>query len=142
MWLRRLHPAAGGTALAVIACFWLATVGSEIFGDRTLIATVKTSIPWGFLLLLPCLAAAGLSGRRLAGRRRHTLIEAKRRRTLVAAGNGLLVLMPCAFALAFLAASGDFGTPFYGIQAVELVAGALNIALLGLNIRDGHRLHP
>ena len=29
---------------------------------------------------------------------------------------------------------------FYAVQVVELVAGALNLALLGMNLRDGLRL--
>ena len=29
---------------------------------------------------------------------------------------------------------------FHAVQVVELVAGALNLALLGMNLRDGFRL--
>ena len=39
-----------------------------------------------------------------------------------------------------LAASGSFDASFYMIQGVELVAGAVNIVLMGLNIRDGFLL--
>lgn len=39
-----------------------------------------------------------------------------------------------------LAFNGNFGTGFCALQAVELVAGAVNIGLLGLNMRDGFRL--
>jgi hypothetical protein len=42
---------------------------------------------------------------------------------------------------AFDAASrGDFGSLFHAVQAVELIAGAINLALMSLNIRDGLRL--
>jgi hypothetical protein len=38
------------------------------------------------------------------------------------------------------AAAGRFDTTFYLLQGVELIAGAINIGLMGLNIRDGLRL--
>ena len=53
------------------------------------------------------------------------------------AGNGLIVLVPSAVFLAHLADSGNFGTVFYGVQTLELLVGAVNLALMGLNIRDG-----
>ena len=58
----------------------------------------------------------------------------------VIAFNGLLILVPSAFFLAYKAGSGDFDTSFYAVQALELVAGAVNLSLIGLNIRDGLRL--
>ena len=54
--------------------------------------------------------------------------------------NGVLVLIPCAFYLAHLAANGQFTATFYAVQAIELVAGLVNLMLMGLNIRDGLRL--
>jgi len=36
-----------------------------------------------------------------------------------------------------LAAAGEFNTAFYAVQALELVAGAANLTLMGMNIRDG-----
>ena len=51
--------------------------------------------------------------------------------------NGLLVLVPCAIFLAGRARADAFDGIFYGAQALELVAGALNLALMGANIRDG-----
>jgi hypothetical protein len=56
------------------------------------------------------------------------------------AANGIIVLMPAAFYLALLASRGDFGRIFYAVQAVELIAGAFNLSLMVLNIRDGLRL--
>jgi hypothetical protein len=56
------------------------------------------------------------------------------------AANGLLVLVPCAIVLNRWAAAGSFDTAFYAVQAIELLAGALNLALMGLNARDGLRL--
>ena len=42
-----------------------------------------------------------------------------------------------AFYLESSAASGVFDAAFYAVQILELVAGATNLTLMGLNIRDG-----
>ena len=36
--------------------------------------------------------------------------------------------------------AGEFDTAFYAVQALELAAGATNIMLLGLNMRDGLKM--
>jgi hypothetical protein len=56
------------------------------------------------------------------------------------AGNGILVLIPSALFLAAKAGSGAFDPTFYAVQSIELLAGAANIVLLGLNMRDGLRM--
>ena len=56
------------------------------------------------------------------------------------AANGVLILIPCALYLAALASRGEFGGGFYAVQALELAAGAVNLTLMSLNIRDGVRL--
>ena len=58
----------------------------------------------------------------------------------VIALNGLLVLVPCALYLDRLASAGRFDGLFYAVQAVELVAGSVNLSLMALNMRDGLRL--
>lgn len=138
--LRRLHPVAGMIGLACIVVFWTASLTVELIGDPAAIAAVKRGILWGLLLLIPALAMTGASGFRLAGGARSGPIGAKRRRMPIIALNGLLVLVPCAVALDHLAQAGRFGTPFLTLQAIELAAGAVNIALMGLNVRDGRRL--
>ncbi len=35
---------------------------------------------------------------------------------------------------------GEFDANFYAVQALELAAGAVNITLLGFNLRDGLRM--
>jgi hypothetical protein len=138
--LRRLHPIAGAIGLLTILTFWLSTVGAELFGARETIATVKLAIPWGFLILVPALVLTGASGFRLAAGSTDPGIARKKRRMPLIAGNGLLVLVPAALYLATLAARGEFGGAFYAVQAIELAAGAVNIALMSLNARDGLRL--
>lgn len=55
----------------------------------------------------------------------------------IIAANGLVVLIPAALYLATLASHHELGTVFYSVQAIELVAGAVNLTLMSLNIRDG-----
>jgi len=140
--IRRIHPVAGAAAFAIIAAFWLSTVAVELAGDAAAVAAVKEAVLRGLVVLIPALAATGASGFRLARGRtgRGGPLDAKRRRMPVIAANGLLVLVPCAVILAAWAQAGRFDAAFYAVQAVELAAGAANLALIGLNIRDGRRL--
>jgi hypothetical protein len=135
--LRRIHPIAGLIGFATILTFWLSTVASELFGSITVVAAVKETIPWGFLLLVPALAITGASGFRLAGASSDPRLIRKRRRMPIIAANGVFILIPAALYLAALASRGEFGMLFYGVQAIELVAGAVNLTLMSLNIRDG-----
>jgi len=132
-----IHPVAGVVAILTIATFWLSTALSELFASREVIVAVKSAIPWGFLVLIPALAVAGGSGFALAKGRRGGVIGAKIKRMPIIAGNGLLILIPAALFLASKAKAGEFDTSFYAVQAVELVAGLVNITLLSLNMRDG-----
>jgi hypothetical protein len=138
--IKIIHPVAGALAILTIATFWLSTALTELFASEAVVTTVKTTIPWGFLLLIPALMAAGGSGFTLAKGRRTGLAGAKIRRMPLIAANGILVLIPAALFLASKARAAEFDTRFYAVQALELTAGAANIALLGLNIRDGLRL--
>lgn len=136
----RVHAAAGLIALLTIATFWSATVASELAGSAETIALVKAMILWGLLLLIPAMMIVGGSGRSLALGRSGARLEVKLRRMQLIAGNGLLILVPTAFYLASKAAAGSFDAWFYGVQALELAAGATNIVLMGLNFRDGLKL--
>ncbi|MBR0813285.1 MULTISPECIES: hypothetical protein [Bradyrhizobium] len=137
---RIIHPLAGTVALTMIATFWLSTALTELFATQASVAMVKTAIPWGFLLLVPALAVTGGSGFFLAKGRRAGLIGAKIKRMPVIAGNGILVLIPAALFLASKAKAAEFDTTFYVVQTLELFAGAMNIVLLGLNMRDGFKM--
>jgi hypothetical protein len=135
--LRRAHRGAGIVAFLTILAFWTATLGSELFADVETVARVKRWILWGMIVLVPAMAVAGGSGFRLAGGSTAKTIEAKKRRMPFIALNGLLILLPSAVFLASRAAAGNFDGLFYLVQGIELVAGALNLTLIGLNIRDG-----
>jgi hypothetical protein len=135
------HLIVGLLAPLCIATFFLSTVLTELFGSHAAVAQLKSLIATpGLWIMVPLMAAAGGSGMFLASSRKGRLVEAKRRRMPFIATNGLLVLVPCAIVLNRWAAAGSFDTAFYVVQAIELVAGAANLALMGLNARDGLRM--
>jgi hypothetical protein len=138
--IRIVHPIAGVLSIITIAIFWLSTALAELFASQSAVTVVKTAIPWGFLLLIPALVTAGGSGFGLAKGRRAGLVGTKLRRMPLIAANGLVVLIPSALFLASKASAGEYDTAFYAVQALELAAGAANIVLLGLNMRDGLRM--
>ena len=111
-----------------------------IFPDSSYHETCYRRSAWGFLLLVPALATTDGTGFNLSKGRRPKLITAKIKRTVASAANGFLVLVPLALFLAFKARAGEFDDAFYGAQALELAAGAVNIALLGFNMRDGLKM--
>lgn len=135
--IRALHPIAGVVGMATIVTFWLSTVAVEAFGGPGAVLAVKAAILWGLLALVPALAVTGATGFRMGARSADPRIAAKRRRMPFIAFNGLLVLVPCAVFLQARAAAGDFGGAFTLVQGIELVAGAVNLTLMGLNLRDG-----
>lgn len=135
-----IHPVAGAVALLTIATFWLSTAISELFLSEAAVIAVKMAIPWGFLILVPALAAAGGSGLALAKGRRTGLAETKIKRMPIVTANGILILIPAALFLACKARHTEFDGIFYAVQALELAAGAANIGLLGLNMRDGLKM--
>lgn len=136
----KLHGLFGFVALVCIAVFWSSTAVSELFLDQASVVAVKNAILTGMWVLIPAMMATGGSGFSLAKGRRGRLIDGKGRRMKIVAANGLLVLLPSACMLASWANAGRFDTAFYVLQGVELVAGAINISLLALNMRDGLRL--
>ena len=133
----KIHPIAGVTGFILILAFVLSTVFSELFGSYETIATVKRIIFWGMFVLLVALAGAGASGLSLLGKRTEPLALTKQQRGPISFMTSLLVLLPSAFFLSRWASANSFDGWFYGVQALELVASALVIAMVGLNIRDG-----
>jgi len=136
----KIHAAAGLLGFLLIVGFWSSTVLSELFGSPDLVARVKATILWGMAVLIPALALAGASGMAIGRKRRDAPALAKKKRMPFIALNGLLILMPAAVFLAARSQVGLFDAWFYGVQAIEIIAGATNMVLLGLNIRDGMRM--
>jgi len=136
----KLHGVFGLVALLCIVTFWLSTVVAELLLDQASVVFVKNMVLAGMWVLIPAMAATGGSGFSLARSRRGRLVEAKQRRMKMVAVNGLLVLLPSALLLARWANAGRLDAAFYALQGLELLAGATNITLLALNLRDGRRL--
>jgi hypothetical protein len=136
----KLHGFFGVIALLCITTFWLSTAVSELFLEQASVVAVKHAVLTGMWVLIPAIAATGGSGFSLANRRRGRLVDVKGLRMKGVAANGLFILLPSAWVLASWASAGRFDGAFYALQSVELVAGAINITLFTLNIRDGLRL--
>lgn len=133
----KIHAVAGTLALITIATFWSSSILTEVFGTHAQIATLKMAILWGMLVLIPSMATAGATGAALGKGWKLPQVARKSNRMKIIAANGLLVLLPSAVFLAFRARGGQFDGLFYTVQAVELVAGAVNITLLVKNLKDG-----
>jgi hypothetical protein len=139
--LRRLHLIASTLALVCIATFFLSTIFVELIGSRHSIASLKHLIVSpGLWILVPAIIATGASGVLMSRKRQGRLVALKKKRMPFIAANGLLVLLPCAILLNQWASAGNLDTRFYFVQVIELIAGATNLALMGMNMRDGLRL--
>lgn len=136
----RIHIFAACLALATICTFWLSTVISELSGDHALITSVKTGVLYGMAILIPSMATAGATGASLGKGWKLPQVARKSKRMKLIAANGLLILLPSAIFLALRAQAGLFDTWFYAVQVLELIAGATNITLLILNMRDGRQM--
>ncbi len=136
----RVHAIAGAIGFLMILTFWSSTIISEVFGSHETIAMVKGMILKGMFILIPAMAIVGASGMSLSAGRSDPLVLAKKKRMPIIGANGLLVLVPMAIILEARASAGNFDTLFYLLQGVELIAGAVNLTLMGKNMRDGIRL--
>ncbi len=136
--LVRVHVIASLVATATLFIFLGLAVASEISPGFT--ASARTSILRGLFVLVPALMATGITGLRLARGHHGRLVGDKLRRMKLVAINGLFVLLPSAIWLAWRADAGHFDAAFAVVQVIELVAGAANLRLLLLNLRDGMRL--
>lgn len=137
---RKIHVAAAFASFLFIAGFWTSSVFSELLLPDSCVATVKQAIVYALFIFIPTMTAAGGTGFFLGGRSTHALVAAKRRRMPVIALTGLLILVPAALFLNMKAQAGEFDAAFFLVQALELFAGASNLTLMGMNIRDGLRL--
>ena len=137
---KRVHAIAGGVGFLMILTFWTSTAISELFTDHETIAAVKALILKGMFILIPAMAIVGGSGMAIGRRRKDAPARAKKKRMPIIAVNGLLILLPAAWFLVGKAAAGEFDITFYAVQTVELIAGAANLTMMGLNIRDGLKM--
>jgi hypothetical protein len=138
--LARTHLAAAVGALALIATFLVSSTVTELIGTAGDIHIVRQWIVFGLPVLIGCLAAAALSGRRLARNSRAAVIRRKQRRMRIVAAAGIVVLVPCALILDDLTASASARGVVTALEIAEILAGVLNLTLLVLNFRDGRGL--
>ena len=136
----RIHAVAGIVGFFTILSFWTSTVMVELFGSQAAVVAVKSWVLSGMIVLVPAMVIVGATGMSLGRRRRDLLSNAKKGRMPLIATNGIVILVPAAFYLAFKAGSGVFDGWFYAVQAVELLAGMANLVMMGLNMRDGLRM--
>ena len=137
---RKIHAIAGVSSFLLIASFWTSTLIVELFLTQSAVVSVKVAITYGLILLVPCIAATGATGFALGGKSTNPIVVGKRRRMPIIAINGLLVLIPAALYLSYKAQAGEFDTWFYTVQGLELIAGATNLLMMGLNIHDGRQM--
>ena len=136
----KVHALAGLMSFLCIAGFWGSTLVSELFLGHPAVAAVKEGIVQALVLFVPLMIATAGTGFVLGRTGTHPRIIAKRRRMPFIALNGLLVMIPSALFLNGKAGAGAFDHWFYGVQLLELLAGAANLFLMGLNIHDGMRV--
>jgi len=145
--INKIHPVVAVIATLCIATFFTSTILVELFGSHESIAMVKDLIVMpGLLILVPTVAVAGGTGFVLSKNRKGRLVESKQKRMPFIAANGMLILVPAAIFLDQWAAFSSFDIRFYIVQSLELLAGAINLSLMSLNMRDGlkmtGKLHP
>lgn len=136
----KIHAIAGIIGFLTILTFWTSTLVSELFGSQATIAWVKGMILQGMYVLIPAMIIVGASGMSLGKQSFHPLAGKKKKRMPIIGANGLLILVPAAFYLEARAGAGSFDTSFYTVQVIELIAGAINLSLMAINIRDGLRI--
>lgn len=136
----KIHALAGVIGFLTILSFWTSTLYSELFSSYETVAYVKAMILKGMFILIPAMMIVGASGMNLGRKRKDAKTLAKKERMPFIAVNGLVVLLPAAFFLQSKAVAGEFDTVFYIIQMIELFAGATNLILMALNIRDGRSM--
>ncbi len=139
--INKVHLAAGFIATLTIASFFSSTLLVEIFCSREVISTVKNLIVLpGLLILIPAIAIAEGTGFFLSKSRKGLLVEKKRKSMPIVVLICIFVLLPTTIFLDMWASNESFGTKFYILQIIEIVAGGITLLILGFNIRDGLRL--
>ena len=137
---RHIHAIAALLSALFLATFWTSTLVTELFLSAAAVAEVKRLIAYALIVFVPLMMLTAGTGFSMGGKVNHPLIKVKRRRTPLIGLNGLFILVPSALFLSLRAQEGLLDSTFYSVQALELLAGALNLTLIGLNIRDGFQL--
>ncbi|MBF0614148.1 MAG: hypothetical protein G8237_03075 [Magnetococcales bacterium] len=138
--VERIHALAGLLAMLTMAVFWMSTVVAGLFLSVEAVIVVKQGIVLGLFVLIPLLMITGGSGMALGKKRTAIRMAYKQRRMILIVANGVLILGPAALFLSWRAEAGVVDGLYHGVQMVELLAGAMNLFLMGQNVRAGIRL--
>jgi hypothetical protein len=136
-----IHRIGAITAILSILLFFSSTIIVELFGSQRAITTIKSLIVMpGLFILIPAIASTGTTGFAMSRGAGTGLVGKKKKHMAFIGANGLLILLPAAIMLDQWSAAGNFDITFYLVQALELAAGAANLTLMVLSIRDGRTL--
>ncbi|PVW14680.1 hypothetical protein [Marixanthomonas spongiae] len=134
-----VHIIATCIAVMTISCFFSFSLLAEILGNEVFIKQVKTAILYCLPILLICMPVLALSGKKLAGNSKSSIVAKKLKRMKLVAINGV-ILISLAIYLYYHAIFKTIDTTFLLIQILELLFGAINLGLIGLNIQAGLKL--
>ncbi len=142
MSLKSIHKIFSIIAFLCISSFFMSTIIVEIFFDRVAIVNLKELIVYpGLFILVPSIIITAISGQKLATSYTDSkVIQRKQKRMPIIALNGIVLLIPCAIFLYIASNKNQFDILFYTVQSVELIAGCINLVLMGLNYRDGKNI--
>jgi len=138
--LKNIHKTAAILALILIASFQISTIFAELFAPTAEIAQVKNTILMFVPVLMLTMMATGISANKLYSGAVTGRFKTKQIRMKIAAINGIFILFPAAILLARWSEHGQFDGLYWAVQITEILAGLINLAMIGLNIRDGIRL--
>ncbi|WP_149303814.1 hypothetical protein [Pareuzebyella sediminis] len=135
----KAHIIATSIAVLTIGCFFSFSLIAEIIGNQEFIKQVKTGILYCLPVLLFAMPILGITGKKLAGKSQSPIVATKMKRMKFVAFNGI-ILISLAIYLYFRAINNNIDSTFLYVQIIELLFGAINLTLIGLNIKAGMKL--
>ena len=135
----KAHIIATSIAILTIGCFFSFSLIAEIKGSQEFIKQVKTGILYCLPVLLFVMPMLGITGKKLAGKSKSPIVATKMKRMKFVALNGI-ILSSLAVYLYLRAINDNIDSTFLYVQILELLFGAVNLTLIGLNIKAGMKL--
>jgi uncharacterized membrane protein YuzA (DUF378 family) len=135
----KAHIIATAIAVLTIGCFFSFSLIAEITGNHEFIKQVKKGILYCLPILVLTMPMLGITGKKLAGNSKSPIVATKMKRMKFVAFNGI-ILVSLAIYLYFRATNNNIDNTFLSIQIIELLFGAINLTLIGLNIKAGRKL--
>lgn len=135
----RIHFLATIVAVMTILSFFSISLYAEILGEKTLIKTVKEFILFALPIMIISMPSLAISGNKLAGKSKNSLIIQKSRRMKFIMFNGF-VLVFLAIYLYYRSHYREIDNTFFLLQLTEFAFGLINLTLIGLNARNGMQL--